>query len=120
MQNKQKIMGFRHRMYQTKDPRSELLKKLLLQTKTKDSLSQLAFFLETEGTKLLHAHKYALYPNIDFYAAVVLKQIGLNPILFTPTFSMSRIIGWIAHIIEQREEHTIFRPKSKYIGDYYC
>lgn len=120
IQNKQKIMGFGHRMYQTKDPRSELLKKFLLQTKNKDSLSQLAFFIETEGTKLLHAHKYELYPNVDFYAAVVLKQIGLNPMLFTPIFSMSRIIGWIAHIIEQREEHTIFRPKSKYTGDYYC
>ncbi|MHB0802299.1 citrate/2-methylcitrate synthase [Bacillus thuringiensis] len=120
IQSKQKIMGFGHRMYQTKDPRSEQLKKLLLETKNKDPFTQLAFFIETEGTRLLHAHKYALYPNVDFYAAVVLKQIGLNPLLFTPTFSMSRIIGWIAHIIEQREEHTIFRPKSKYIGDYYC
>ncbi|WP_372584156.1 citrate/2-methylcitrate synthase [Bacillus cereus] len=54
-----------------------------------------------------------------FNADVVLKQIGLNPILFTSTFSIIRIIGWVVHIIKQRENHTIFRPKSKYVGDYY-
>jgi len=36
--------------------------------------------------------------------------------LFTPTFAISRVSGWIAHAFEQRRVNRIIRPQSVYHG----
>ena len=57
-----------------------------------------------------------LRTNVEFYAGVVLHQIGLPAELFTPTFAVSRTIGWTAHILEQTHGNRIIRPSSRYVG----
>jgi citrate synthase len=47
---------------------------------------------------------------------VVLHLVGLPADLFTPTFAVSRMIGWTAHAIEQTVGNRIFRPSSRYVG----
>jgi len=59
-----------------------------------------------------------IFPNVDFYAAVVLSTLGVSKEYFTPFFASSRIAGWTAHVIEQYEDAVLLRPSSKYVGEY--
>ncbi|WEG14954.1 citrate synthase/methylcitrate synthase [Pullulanibacillus sp. KACC 23026] len=115
----EKIMGFGHRVYKTKDPRAIALKEISSQIGGEDPWLDLANFLEQRAIELLEKYKPGrkLYTNVEFYAAAIMKAIGLDPSLFTPTFSASRIVGWTAHVLEQAEANTIYRPSANYIGE---
>ncbi|PSL40234.1 citrate synthase [Planomicrobium soli] len=115
----EKIMGFGHRVYRTEDPRSILLREKCLALQGKDSWLDLAVTAEAEIIRLLNAHKpgRALYTNVEFYAAAIMRSIDMPPELFTPTFSIARIVGWTAHALEQQQDNVIFRPQSEYIGN---
>jgi citrate synthase len=57
-----------------------------------------------------------LQTNVEFYTALLLHGLGLDPSLFTPTFAISRVSGWIAHAFEQQRSNRIIRPQSEYTG----
>ncbi|WP_223589348.1 citrate synthase/methylcitrate synthase [Neobacillus bataviensis] len=116
--NGEKLMGFGHRVYKTRDPRAIALKTKLLELVGEDEWLDLAMEVEEIAIKVLEDLKpgRALYTNVEFYAAAIMKAIEMEPELFTPTFTASRMVGWTAHILEQAENNTIFRPQSKYIG----
>jgi citrate synthase len=57
-----------------------------------------------------------LYPNVDFYSAVVLNAAGVPTDQFTPLFAMSRVAGWTAHVIEQYADNRLIRPRAEYVG----
>ncbi|MBO8155087.1 MAG: citrate synthase/methylcitrate synthase [Bacillaceae bacterium] len=118
LENGEKLMGFGHRVYRTKDPRAKALKTKLLQSNPGDSWLKLALEVEEKAIQLLNEYKpgRSLNTNVEFYAAAIMKAIDMDPELFTPTFTASRSVGWTAHILEQMEDNTIFRPQSKYIG----
>jgi citrate synthase len=59
-----------------------------------------------------------IYPNVDFYAALVLNALGVPKDFFTPFFASSRIVGWTAHILEQYSDSVLIRPTSAYGGTY--
>jgi citrate synthase len=114
----EKLMGFGHRVYKTHDPRAVSLKEKLLKLVGEDKWLDLAMSVEDTAVKLLAEHKpgRSLYTNVEFYAAAIMKAINMDTELFTPTFTASRMVGWTAHVIEQAENNTIYRPQSKYIG----
>jgi citrate synthase len=114
----ERIMGFGHRIYKTEDPRSILLREKCLQLQGEDQWLDLATFAEKEIIQLLNDLKPGrkLYTNVEFYAAAIMRAIQMDPALFTPTFSVARIVGWTAHALEQIGDHTIFRPQSEYVG----
>ncbi|MBY0121646.1 citrate synthase/methylcitrate synthase [Bacillus sp. S/N-304-OC-R1] len=118
LQNGEKIMGFGHRIYKTEDPRSILLRNKCTSMSGKDEWLDLATVAEKEIIDLLEHHKpdRKLYTNVEYYAAAIMRSIEMPPELFTPTFSVARIIGWTAHAIEQLQDNAIFRPQSEYIG----
>jgi citrate synthase len=37
--------------------------------------------------------------------------------LFTPVFSVSRMAGWTAHVMEQHTDNRLIRPDSEYVGE---
>ncbi|MDF2857659.1 MAG: citrate synthase/methylcitrate synthase [Neobacillus sp.] len=117
----EKLMGFGHRVYKTRDPRAMALKSKLLELVGEDEWLDLAIDAEDTAIRLLEQHKpgRALYTNVEYYAAAIMKAINMEPELFTPTFTASRIVGWTAHVIEQSQNNTIYRPESKYIGPFY-
>ena len=79
----------------------------------------LARAVETTALRLLEEHKpgRGLKTNVEFYAALVMRGAGLPDELFTPTFAVSRVIGWTAHILEQIADNRIFRPSAQYVGE---
>lgn len=115
----EKIMGFGHRIYRTEDPRSILLRQKCLELQGHDAWLDLATEAERRIIQLLNERKpgRALYTNVEFYAAAIMRSIDMPPELFTPTFSIARIVGWTAHILEQQDDNVIFRPQSIYIGN---
>jgi citrate synthase len=111
-----KLMGFGHPVYRTTDPRNVMLKEVASDLGSE----RLDFAAHVEGTaeRLLRERRpdHPLYANVEFYASIVLDAIGLPRALFTPTFAVSRVIGWTAHIVEQTRNNAILRPSARYIG----
>lgn len=112
----EKLMGFGHRIYKTLDPRSELLHEVARDLHSdRVALSEL---VEKTAVELLAELKPGreLYANVEFYAGVVLEAAGLPREMFTPTFACSRVIGWMANVLEQIADNRIYRPLAKYVG----
>ncbi len=117
----EKLMGFGHRIYKVRDPRADVLAAAAERLFTRGgdmALYSLARTVETTAVRLLAEQKPGrrLQTNVEFYTALLLHGIGLDTPLFTPTFAMSRVAGWIAHCFEQRAENRIMRPQSEYVG----
>lgn len=115
--NKQKIMGFGHRVYKVKDPRATILQKLaeeLFDEFGQDKYYELAIELEKVVSGKV-GHK-GVHPNVDFYSGLVYRCLGIPTDLFTPIFAVARVAGWLAHWKEQLETNRIFRPTQEYIG----
>jgi citrate synthase len=117
--NKQKIMGFGHRVYKVKDPRAKILQELavnLFNETGHDRYYDLALELERViESKLGHR---GIYPNIDFYSGLVYSKLGIPSDLFTPIFAIARVAGWLAHWKEQLAVNRIFRPTQIYTGEH--
>jgi citrate synthase len=116
-----KLMGFGHRIYKVRDPRADVLATAAerLFTRAGDmSLYSLARSVEAAALRLLEAYKPGrkLQTNVEFYTALLLHGLGLDVALFTPTFAISRVSGWIAHAFEQRRAARLIRPQSQYAG----
>jgi citrate synthase len=117
----EKLMGFGHRVYKVRDPRADVLAKAAerMYTRAGDmSVYALARAVETEALRLLELYKPGrrLQTNVEFYTALLLHGLGFGVGLFTPTFAISRVSGWLAHAFEQRRGNRIIRPQSAYVG----
>ncbi len=114
LEKKEIIMGFGHRVYTVSDPRSDIIK---AQAKT---LSQLlgehSVFAISEQIEQIMMEQKKLFPNLDFYSASAYYFCGIPVNMFTPLFVMSRLTGWVAHILEQRKNNKLIRPTADYIG----
>jgi len=112
--DKQKIMGFGHRVYTTSDPRNGVNKKM---SKTlAQETGDLRLYEVSEAIEKVMWDEKKLFANADFFAASVYHFLGVPTYLFTPIFVCSRISGWTAHIMEQRADNKLIRPAADYIG----
>ena len=114
LENKEKIMGFGHRVYKVSDPRSDIIKKWA--KKLSEINNDIRLFPIAEKIEQVMWDDKHLFPNLDFYSALVYNFCDIPSILFTPIFVISRITGWSAHIKEQRENNKLIRPKANYVG----
>lgn len=112
--NKEKIMGFGHRVYKTEDPRATVLRDLAAGLAKRRGESR--WFEMSERVDQVVRREKNLYPNVDFYAASVYHYLGIPTDLFTTVFAASRISGWTAHVREQYADNRLIRPESDYIG----
>jgi citrate synthase len=120
----ERIMGMGHRVYRVRDPRAFVLERAVARLEEAEGSSssagrrlRLARAVETEAVSALTARHpdRPLKANVEFYTAILLEAIGLPRTLFTPTFAVSRVFGWCAHVHEQRAVGRLIRPKSRYV-----
>ena len=117
-----RLMGFGHRDYKVRDPRTYVLSAAARQVYAmEDNLAtyELAQHVEQVAVRLLEEHKPGrnLYANVEFYAGLLLHGVGLPAELFTPTFAVARTAGWVAHCQEQQRANRLMQPGSAYVGE---
>ncbi len=114
LRNKEKVMGFGHRVYKTEDPRATHLRRMAkeLADKTGDPSN---YEISIEIEKAVMDEK-GIYPNVDFFAASVYGYLQIPTDLFTPVFACSRVAGWTAHVREQYADNRLIRPDHAYVG----
>ena len=112
-----RLMGFGHRVYKAEDPRAEILRGMAREASTPEFF-ELSRRTEERALEMLHERKpdRRLYTNVEFYSAAVLSAVGLPGDMFTPTFAVSRVVGWSAHVLEQVSNNRLIRPQSAFIG----
>lgn len=104
-----RIYGLGHRIYRTIDPRAVFLKGLLTKRATGTELQWLPDKIQSiavEGASVLKEMKgITVYPNVDLYNAAVYLTFGIDIRFNTFLFAISRVAGWMAHILEWYENH---------------
>jgi citrate synthase len=111
-----RIMGFGHAVYRRIDPRSALLRRLALDVGGELAVRAVEVEGRIETTLDRLKPGRPLATNVEYYAGVVMAACGLPRELFTPTFAVSRVVGWCAHALEQAAEPKLIRPASRYAG----
>ena len=122
----ERIMGMGHAVYRTYDPRAQVLKELSrkLAEKTKEPWFELTEAIEAATISEIKSQKNRdIYPNVDLYSASIYYMLKIPVDLNTPIFAISRVVGWAAHVIEEKfaeaaPKPALYRPKAVYVGKY--
>ncbi|HEV2590566.1 MAG TPA: citrate synthase 2 [Gaiellaceae bacterium] len=111
-----RIMGFGHRVYRAEDPRSRILKQTARELGSPQI--EIAERLEEAALAELERRKpdRPLKTNVEYYSALVLDVAKVPPPLAPAMFACSRVAGWSAHILEQKQRGRLFRPSARYTG----
>ncbi|MDR3741441.1 MAG: citrate synthase [Terracidiphilus sp.] len=112
-----KISGFGHRVYKTEDPRATHLRKMSEQLGKDAGVPK--WYEMSRAIELYISQEKKLNANVDFYSASTYTTLGIDIDLYTPIFAISRISGWLAHVIEQLDDNRLIRPRAEYIGPVY-
>lgn len=119
------IYGIGHAVYTMSDPRAVELKRLANElAKEKGRMKEYEFLklIEQEGVKCVTAFRKSKKPicaNLDFYSGFIYEMLGLPQEIYTPIFAIARIVGWMAHRIEELnfDGRRIIRPAYKNIQE---
>jgi citrate synthase len=117
--NKRLVMGMGHREYRVVDPRAKVIKQLADQIAVSPlhrTLFATLVEVEKEFVAQTAAKSRALRANLEFYKGVVYLALGIPKDFFTASFAAARVFGWLAHIVEQRNDNRIIRPSALYVG----
>ena len=109
-----RVMGFGHRVYNVKDPRAKILGER--SEELGEAAGDTKWYEMSVAIEDYIADEKGLAPNVDFYSASTYYQMGIPVDIYTPIFAMSRVGGWVGHVLEQYEDNRLIRPRSRYTG----
>jgi len=109
-----RVPGFGHRVYNVKDPRAKILGER--SKELGEAAGDLKWYEYSTSIEEYIMEEKGLAPNVDFYSSSTYYQMGIPIDIFTPIFVMSRVGGWVAHVLEQYEDNRIIRPRARYTG----
>ncbi len=112
---KRKLPGFGHRVYRAGDPRATELREMALEMAA--AVGDSKWFDIAIAAEKRMAETKGIIPNVDYFAAPVLYQLGFPLNLMTNVVASARIAGWSAHIIEQYQKNRLIRPRALYTGE---
>jgi citrate synthase len=117
----ERLSGFGHDVYRSYDPRAKILRghtlRALAKVPRKDPLLDIARRLEEVALNDDYFTSRSLYPNLDFYSAILLRAMGIPTNMYTVVFAIGRMPGWIAQWKELRDKQSrIYRPRQIYVG----
>ena len=114
------IYGMGHAIYTLSDPRAVALKKAARPLAEKTGYSDEMDLIElveklTPGVFAeIKGSDKPMCANVDMYSGFVYKMLGLPKSLYTPLFATARIVGWMAHRLEEvTTGGKIIRPAYK-------
>jgi citrate synthase len=112
----QPVMGFGHRVYRTEDPRVRHLRSIARDLGRERG--------DTRGFEIIEAlvqamepyARHGVGPNVDLYAGLAYRLLGLPDDLSVPMFVAGRMAGWAAQALEQHNNNVLIRPRMQYVG----
>ncbi|MEU5468604.1 bifunctional 2-methylcitrate synthase/citrate synthase [Kocuria salsicia] len=111
---KKKVMGFGHRVYKHGDSRVPTMQDALF--RMLDYYDRQEILGLYNGLAKSMDEAKSIKPNLDYPAGPTYWLMGFDIPTFTPIFVCARIVGWSAHIMEQRANNSLIRPLSAYNG----
>lgn len=117
LKRKLPIFGFGHRVYRTEDPRAKPLKENAEILADKNQDFRLLDILEAVKLEMGSYMEHGMNINVDFYACISYLQMKLSKDMLLPIFIANRSCGWVAHIIEQKNNNILLRPRLQYTGE---
>ncbi len=120
LKRKERMMGTGHRVFAVEDPRMQHMRRQSEALAARPGTDGTSHAIAAQVEHIIGEHSYfqsrKLYPNVEFYSAPLLYQLGLPLDCFTAAFACARMPGWVAHIREQLTNRRLVRPESAYIG----
>jgi citrate synthase len=104
------VPGFGHQLYPEGDPRTPPLLEAASCVKP-----------EPMGVRVLRAVADVMReaghppPTVDFGLVALSAALELPPGAAATLFGVGRAAGWVAHVLEQREQGHLLRPRARYV-----
>lgn len=104
------VPGFGHRLYPDGDPRTPPLVEAARSVRP-----------EAPGVRVARAVVEVMReaghppPSVDFGLVMLAEALGLPPGAGATLFAVGRAAGWVAHVLEQRQQGHLLRPRARYV-----
>ncbi|MGK5730443.1 citrate/2-methylcitrate synthase [Streptomyces sp. URMC 124] len=110
------VMGFGHRVYRTEDPRVRHLRATVAELSAERGDTRGLDVLDAVAAAMGPYARRGVAPNVDLYAGLAYRLLGLPDDLAVPLFVVGRTAGWVAQVLEQHANNVLIRPLLSYDG----
>ncbi len=115
--NRERVMGFGHRVYKAEDPRAGHLREGVRKLSHQMGEPEWYQILEKVVEAMSPYARRGIHVNVDFFAGVIYYLNGIPQDLFVPIFAVGRIPGWTIQVVEQFRHNILIRPLLQYTGN---